>query len=408
MTTQRQTIREILGRESVHPFPARMAPDIALDNLAPSPNPLRVLDPMVGSGTVLAVARSRGHEAYGVDIDPLAVLLSRVWTSSVEGDDVRRKAKDVLRRAMRSHLSVCADTAYPLGADLETIDFLKYWFDDRARIQLYCLATAIRRVRSALVRDALWCAFSRLIIAKQGGCSLALDLSHSRPHKAFSTAPSVPFERFLNAVERVIQGIVVPVVNKAPNSDVRHGDARKLPFTSGTIDLVLTSPPYLNAIDYMRCSKFTLVWMGHRLTDLRNLRSASIGSEAARAGIDQDEFILDVIAKLALSPPLSRRHRAMLVRYTDDMRMSVREVERVLVSGGKAIYVIGENTIRGTYIGTSDILHVVAESAGLKLRGRSHRELPPNRRYLPPPQSLTREHLDARMRCEVVLTFQKS
>lgn len=408
MATQRKTIREILGRESVHPFPARMAPDIALDNLAPSPKPLRVLDPMMGSGTVLAVARSRGHEAYGVDIDPLAVLLSRVWTSTVAGDEVRLKAKDVLRRAMRLHPGVRADTAFPPGADLETIQFLRYWFDARARKQLFCLATVIRRVRSALVRDALWCAFSRLIIAKQGGCSLALDLSHSRPHRVFTAAPSVPFERFLSAAERVIQGIVVPMVTKAPHSNASQGDARSLPFAGGTIDLVLTSPPYLNAIDYMRCSKFTLVWMGHRLVDLRNLRSASIGSEASRAGVDQDKSILDVIAKLALSPPLSRRHNSMLARYTDDMRKSVEEVARVLVKGGKAIYVIGENTIRGTYIGTSDILHTVAEFAGLKLSERSDRELPPNRRYLPPPQShQTREHLDARMRREVVLTFEK-
>ncbi|WP_224196615.1 hypothetical protein [Nannocystis pusilla] len=386
-----------------------MAPDIALDNLAPSPKPLRVLDPMMGSGTVLAVARSRGHKAHGIDIDPLAVLLSRVWTSNVEGDDVRLKAKEVLRRAMRLHPGMRADTAFPPDADRETIDFLRYWFDARARKQLFCLATAIRGVRSVLVRDALWCAFSRLIITKQAGCSLALDLSHSRPHKAFTVAPSVPFERFLSAVERVVQGIVVPVVTKAPHSTPRHGDARKLPFSRETIDLVLTSPPYLNAIDYMRCSKFTLVWMGHRLVDLRNLRSVSIGSEATRTGIEQDKFILDVISKLSLSPPLSRRHNAMLARYTDDMRKSVGEVARVLVKGGKAIYVIGENTIRGTYIGTSEILRAVAEFAGLELSERSDRELPPNRRYLPPPQShQTREHLDARMRREVVLTFQKS
>ena len=36
------------------------------------------IDPMVGSGTVLAVARKKGHQAFGIDSDPLAVLLSRV------------------------------------------------------------------------------------------------------------------------------------------------------------------------------------------------------------------------------------------------------------------------------------------------------------------------------------------
>lgn len=68
-----KTICEILGRGSVHPFPARMAPGIALNALGNDRVPLRVLDPMVGSGTVLAVARSKGHYAIGFDSDPLSV-----------------------------------------------------------------------------------------------------------------------------------------------------------------------------------------------------------------------------------------------------------------------------------------------------------------------------------------------
>jgi tRNA G10 N-methylase Trm11 len=80
--TYKKTIFETLGRDPVHPFPARMAPGIALDILAAESEPIRVLDPMMGSGTVLAVARARGHAAIGIDIDPLDVLLARVWTTS--------------------------------------------------------------------------------------------------------------------------------------------------------------------------------------------------------------------------------------------------------------------------------------------------------------------------------------
>ena len=74
---RRKTIFEILGRESVHPFPARMAPEVALNAVTGSGETLRVLDPMVGSGTVLAVAQASGHHSIGIDIDPLAVLISR-------------------------------------------------------------------------------------------------------------------------------------------------------------------------------------------------------------------------------------------------------------------------------------------------------------------------------------------
>ena len=40
----------------------------------------------------------------------------------------------------------------------------------------------------------------------------------------------------------------------------------------------MTSPPYLNAIDYMRTSKFSLVFLGSRLNELRAIRSAAIGT----------------------------------------------------------------------------------------------------------------------------------
>src|SRR5437870_2681800 len=99
MRSHKKTIFEAVGRGPVHPFPARMAPGIALDVLAKVKRPLRVLDPMMGSGTVLAVARSKGHRAIGVDIDPLAVLISRVWTTAIDVEHVRVKAIDVLGRS---------------------------------------------------------------------------------------------------------------------------------------------------------------------------------------------------------------------------------------------------------------------------------------------------------------------
>jgi hypothetical protein len=173
--TYKKTIFQTVGRDPVHPFPARMAPGIALDIIAAEPNSIRVLDPMMGSGTVLAVARACGHSAVGIDIDPLAVLLARVWTTPININEADHKAKEVLERA-RSHFYLRpAREAYPRSADAETRKFIRYWFDQHARRQLASLAEAIRGVRDDKLRNALWCAFSRLIIAKQAGASLAMD-----------------------------------------------------------------------------------------------------------------------------------------------------------------------------------------------------------------------------------------
>jgi hypothetical protein len=264
LKSHNKTIFEILGRHPIHPFPARMAPGIALDALGDDNVPLRVLDPMAGSGTVLAVARSKGHRAFGFDLDPLAVLLAGVWTRSVDADRVKDTAEEVLNRAKKAFANLRTGAAYPTRSDTETRKFIRYWFDDYARRQLAALAIAIRRVHDDGTRDALWCGFSRLIITKSSGASLAMDLSHSRPHLTFERAPVKPFRRFLAGVETIVANCPQsgsPSIGPAPV--VKNGDARRLGVDSSSIDMVLTSPPYLNGIDYLRCSKFSLAWMGY-------------------------------------------------------------------------------------------------------------------------------------------------
>ena len=193
---QSKTIYEALGREPVHPFPARMVPGIALRVMSDIET-ASVLDPMMGSGTVLAMARAQGHRGIGFDVDPLAVLISRVWTTVLDPEEIRDQATSVLEKATTEFKNVTQGEAYPERADEETCQFVRYWFDGYARRQLTALSIAIGSLHSESIRRALWCAFSRLIITKQSGASRAMDLSHSRPHRAFETAPTKPFDKVL-------------------------------------------------------------------------------------------------------------------------------------------------------------------------------------------------------------------
>ena len=171
--------------------------------------------------------------------------------------------------------------------------------------------------------------------------------------------------------------------------------------------LVITSPPYLNAIDYLRCSKFSLVWMGYSVGELRRLRSATLGTEVGMDARDNQE-VQRILSELKLQPKLPARQEAMLARYINDMQRTVGETSRVLADNGRAVYVVGENTVRGTFIPNAMIVEAVAGIAGFRCIARRSRELPANRRYLPPPskQSETAT-LGNRLRREVILTFQK-
>lgn len=355
------------------------------------------------------MARANGHQALGIDLDPLAVLLAGVWTRPINAGRVRTKAAEVLDQARGKFRAITARQAYPFKSDDETQKFIRYWFDAHARRQLAVLSSGICAITNESDRDALWCAFSRLIIAKQAGASLAMDLSHSRPHRKFTRAPIKPFDHFLNAVEVVI--------SNCPQSDsdtpdsaslVKCGDARSLPIENESIDLVLTSPPYLNAIDYMRCSKFSLVWMGYNVNELRRIRGESVGAEASSKEALDAEWVISLIHHLKLKPALSSRNNALLARYVWDMGRALSETTRVLRHGGRAVYVVGDSTIRGTFIRNSMIVSTVAQRHGLSLQSRHYRSLPANRRYLPPPkQGPSTATMDTRMRREVVISFTK-
>ena len=401
-------IQEIVGRKSIHPFPARMAPSIALEAIGTFDSGQRVLDPMSGSGTVLAVARSQGHWAFGIDCDPLAVLNSKVWTTAIDPEVVQHKAKDVLSRANLLFEETAIRDAYPSNADDETRRFIRFWFDQRSRRQLAALATCIRRIHSQSTRDVLWSGFSRMIIAKSYGVSLAMDLSHSRPHKVFEHAPVLPFERFLSDVTHVSLNCPKSFSKGVgPQTNVKLGDSRKLPFNRSSFDVVVTSPPYLNAIDYIRCSKFSLVWMGYLISDLRDVRKSSVGSENA-SGFVAKEIVSKAAQKMGKISRLPERTQRMLRMFVDDMKKSIDEVARVLRPDGTAVYVLGNNQIKEVFVSNSNAVKALAEIAGLEVEREVVRDLPPNQRYLPPPSKKSSgDSFQARMRKEVVLTFRK-
>jgi hypothetical protein len=181
----------------------------------------------------------RGHEAIGFDADPLAILISRAWCADMNETRIRNKAKEVLKHADNRHKLLQIGDAYPQNADDETRAFVRFWFDDVNRKQLAALAWSIGDLPNPQLRELLWCAFSRLIITKQAGASLAMDVSHSRPHRVYQKAPIAPFAAFLKSVNAVIRAMPFRSKTSALKARISLGDARDLPLENASIDLVV-------------------------------------------------------------------------------------------------------------------------------------------------------------------------
>jgi hypothetical protein len=380
-----------------------MAANIPWEILSCRRGCLRVLDPMAGSGTSLIAGRAAGHAGFAVDSDPLAVLIASVGTADAKLIRIEERGRQVLRSARRSEVS-CSQ-AYPYDADEETREFVRYWFDLESRKQLAAIARAIQNVSDTGLRKFLWCALSRMIITKDVGVSLARDVSHSRPHKSFERAPVRPFDVFEAALQKMLTACLFREEHSAPKVRVWRGDARNLPLESESIDLVITSPPYLNAIDYLRGHKMSLVWMGHRIETLRKIRRESVGAECGASVSEQE--ISNIVQKMGRVHRLQERFQKMIQRYVKDMNGVMSEISRVLVPAGQAVMVMGDCTLRRIYIRNSTGIRLLAGIHGLGLISEKRRRIPNNRRYLPPPRRESGQALAKRMRTEVILSFRK-
>jgi hypothetical protein len=388
-------------RHTIHPFPARMAPEIALDAIRGLPCGSTVLDPMSGSGTVARQAVECGQNAVAFDLDPLAVLIGRVWTRKVEDEAIRQGAELV-----RTYAEQLGEVNLPwIDDDRRGSEFVEFWFGDSQRSSLRKLAYTLYNYEnldiSSEVCDVLKVALSRIIVTKEQCASLARDTSHSRPHRVVTSSEYDVMKGFEQAVRAVRKRMQCAEVRGS--ASISPGDARSIGgVPSDSVDSVVTSPPYLNAIDYMRGHRLSLIWLGYSYAALTARRSASIGAERASDASDRTEKTKTVARAMGEMEKLPTRYTRMIERYVSDMRKVTSEVARVLKPNARATFVVGDSCLKGVFIKNSEAVRLLSEEAGLRLAGRHERTLPTRHRYLP-----TVGGLANRMRSELVLEFVK-
>ena len=386
----------------VHPFPARMAPEIALAGLEHLPPDYVVLDPMSGSGMVLGTAAKLGLSAIGYDLDPLAHLISKVNGTQVDPERVKKACERLV--------SLCANGSCCIShlpwIDKETKKYIEFWFAEKQQKQLSALSYFLivqPFITNKDILDILKIAVSRLIITKEPKASRARDTAHSRPHRTlidnnFDVLFSLP-----SSLDHVLKALAPDMIKT--NVKVYRGDARKIGRISNeTIDSIVTSPPYLNAIDYMRGHRLSLVWLGFSIPQLRKIRQRSVGAE--HAGVRGSNARLKSFFD-SLPDEISNTHRKMLERYEKDLCFITNEAFRVLKPNRMATYVIGNSRIKGFEIRNSELLISAAIQSGFRIVDEKTRDIPENRRYMPLANSSS-SNLSKRMRTEHVLTFMKA
>lgn len=341
-----------------------------------------VLDPMMGSGTTVVEAFLQARKAIGVDIDPLAVRLCHVKTTPLDTNKVSILGAKLLARAHQL-LSDSQAIAQALEDRFgrKTRDFVNYWFLPTTQRELMALILAIESMPDGATRDFFELTFSSIIVTKSGGVSMARDLAHTRPHLDKTKVPRNALEQFEKRLSKNLSSIA-QLQGGRGTAYVHRGDARSLPLADQSVALIVTSPPYANAIDYMRAHKFSLVWFGEQIGRLSELRATYIGSERV-GGMGYVALPNRAEAMVQRLSAKDRKKASVLRKYFSEMREAIAEMYRVLRPNSAAIVVVGTSTMRGINVETHLCLTDIAAAVGFDVVGIPARQLDRNRRMMP-------------------------
>jgi DNA modification methylase len=421
----------------IHSFPAKFPPQLPrlfIEHLT-KPGDV-ILDPMVGSGTSLLEAYLAGRRAIGLDIDPLALRIASAKVQHLNAEHVLQTMHTILKK-VEQNLQGQDESSFRVEFeshfDEETQKFIDYWFAPDVYKTLFHLKKEIQEIQELSLRIFFEVAFSSLIITKSGGVSFALDLAHTRPHRAKivydKQGNEILREDFKNispARLKLLTKTLRPVLSEfekrvrtnlrgefGKNEQNTHpniisGNAQNLPLRDETVDLVVTSPPYAsNAIDYMRAHKFALIWLGFPLSLLSKYRNQYIGHDGMENASNLT-FPTTVQHILEMLQEKDKKKMSAVRRYYGEMNNVLKEIYRVLRPGKVAVLVVGTSVIRGIDIQISDCLAEIGKQVGFDVPAIGVRNLDRNRRMLP----IGKDHdansqIQQRMNQEFVIGFYK-
>lgn len=421
---------------SFHAFPAKYPPQLPAKFISElTAQGDVVLDPMMGSGTTLVEAHLAGRVAVGFDIDPLAVRVARAKTALLDRNQLAKIGVEIVTRARNSLLTDYHTIRQELERiwDDETSAFVNYWFHRDTQIHLRSLTREIERIEDEETKNFFEVVFSAIIITKSGGISLALDLAHTRPHKAktiFDVDGKIivngkngdtnshrdnilikrlrlPIDEFEKRLQKNLANMPSPGRFRL-QPRIELGDAQNLPLEDSSVDLIVTSPPYAaNAIDYMRAHKFSLVWLGYSVDELSGKRNECIGGEATtRLKREALPAYTETVVKDVASRDTKKG--LVLLRYYSEMTRVLRETHRVLRPGKVAIVVVGSSIMRNRDTETGACLADIGKGIGFEVPRIGVRNLDRNRRMMPTGANVDlNSQIQQRMHQEFVIGYVK-
>jgi len=391
---------------SIFQYPAMMVPLVQRRLLGAvleaRPEIQSVYDPFMGSGTSLVSGMHYGLNVYGNDINPLAVLISRVRTARSVEFTVGVIADQVASKAAADRRATI-ETSMPNR---------EKWFQADVSLELSRLRRAIRKCDDLWVRRFLWVTLAETVRLTSNDRTSTYKL-HARPASEIDKRTLSPiavfrdlarenaasfsnFRRRLNETKQLKSGKYVA------ETDVRVGDTRNAQDYWGEaapFDLLMTSPPYgdnLTTVTYGQHSYLPLHWIDFKdidpAADVATLRTTQEIDRRSLGGTASDDVWTE--AKLLEASPRLKRFadglpakpddgRTRLIRFYRDFGASLDSILNLMKPDSYMIWTVGNRNISGQQVPTDLVLGELVEGLKCKvvttLTRRIHHKRMPDR-----------------------------
>lgn len=366
-----------------------------------------LFDPFAGSGTVLVEGiLANIPKVSGNDINPLALLLTKVKTTYIDFSHLQSEYNELQNRLNDLYIKhdfiihlvddyMCKNKLLDLtakdgwgsdayhylsefyteyGIDLKAPNFknIGYWFRPRVILELTLIKEAISQTADKDVRDFFFVAMSEIIRLVSNRRNGEFKLFRMTPEKVSKFNPNVQSE-FIKTLERNIEKMgdfVEAIEDKKDGIDVTifKEDACKLESVSDDCyDLIITSPPYGDSrttVAYGEYSRLSLQWLD--LFDLSEKEILSVdkslmGGQKYRNGFEYSvkSDILRGILDQIKDSDLERA--GDVFSFYNDLEKSISSISKKTQKDGYQFWVVANRTVKGVVIPTDKIIAEIAQ-----------------------------------------------
>lgn len=383
------------GAHALIHYPAMMVPCLQgklLDAIKrASPTVSEVLDPFVGSGTILVEAMCRGFNFTGLDINPLAALACLAKSGPYYVDAFEQK---------------CFEVCATIRADSGRRHYIKFenqekWFNDEISRMISRVARGIECEQSLWARRLFWLALAKVV---RTSCNSRMSTYKLHIRKDLTIERADPIAVF----EKVLDGFLANLRQQyeawsaanllqdgryRQSVQVKLGDSRTLLSEEGLakkFDVVMTSPPYgdnTTTIPYGQYSYLPLKWIplddiaqgidSALLSNAYAVDSASLGGSKRKATERGSELVRNYPSARTFSNtmPVNSNEFKRFASFFADLDDCAEKIANVTKSGGYQTWTIGNRRIGGQRVPMEEILGEMLERRGVDTVGHIRRTI---------------------------------